>query len=253
MNGWRSGSLLIATLATSVGACSTARYAQDRPAPDAEYATYAWSPASEEERATLERIDLSLERRLHSAVERELADRGFAVTGADEADLLISIHPLLSQRYQDLDAGSRACHWRLGPAAKSSAPHRVWSVRPFSDRRIPVFGHIYPQFRYQYRSGFVYYSAYRGVYYYPMWGLPASTGYSVHGAPYGTARAPGCRAAVAAGTLALDLVDARDGELVWRAWAEGALLDTRRGEDLDEYVDDIVQELMHDFPAPGRR
>jgi hypothetical protein len=59
--------------------------------------------------------------------------------------------------------------------------------------------------------------------------------------------APGGRLA---GTLVIDILNGETHELLWRGSAEGALIDTRRSDQSQEEIDDIVREVLKRFP-PG--
>ena len=52
------------------------------------------------------------------------------------------------------------------------------------------------------------------------------------------------------GTLVVDVMDPTSNELIWRGWAEGALLD-REVARSQEQVDDVVASILEKFP-PGR-
>lgn len=70
--------------------------------------------------------------------------------------------------------------------------------------------------------------------------------------PYGNADPADTRPAVYdAGTLFVDLVDARTGAVVWRGWAEGSLdgaIDDQVW--LEARVDEAVRRIMQRLPAP---
>jgi hypothetical protein len=51
-------------------------------------------------------------------------------------------------------------------------------------------------------------------------------------------------------TLAIDVIDASSGDLVWQGLARGALADMPSGDELDAYVDQVVGRTLQDFP-PG--
>ncbi len=52
------------------------------------------------------------------------------------------------------------------------------------------------------------------------------------------------------GTLILDIVDDRNGRLIWRGWASGALDHDPRPEDVRMYVNKAVRKILEKFP-PG--
>ena len=50
------------------------------------------------------------------------------------------------------------------------------------------------------------------------------------------------------GTLVIDVIDVSRGEVVWQGLADGALLDMPPGDELDSYIDQIVQRTLAGFP-----
>ncbi|MCL7960992.1 MAG: DUF4136 domain-containing protein, partial [marine benthic group bacterium] len=51
-------------------------------------------------------------------------------------------------------------------------------------------------------------------------------------------------------TLAIDVIDTASGDLVWQGLAKGALADMPSGDELDSYVDQVVERTLQGFP-PG--
>ena len=56
------------------------------------------------------------------------------------------------------------------------------------------------------------------------------------------------------GTIILDIIDARSGELIWRGWAKGELAANPKPEQVHEYIKKAVREVLDEFPPErGRR
>jgi hypothetical protein len=49
-------------------------------------------------------------------------------------------------------------------------------------------------------------------------------------------------------TLAIDVIDAASGDVVWQGLAKGALADMPSGDELDAYVDQVVGRTLEGFP-----
>lgn len=248
MNGWLTRSALAAGLALAA-ACSTVKYSSDfdPQASFTAYETYDWILPSEDEQAALERANPFLEQRLQRAVESELADRGFVKTAGGAPDVLVSVYPIVPARREGPPGGAAPRAYRspvnvsVGFGVAFGGPYRYgWGYRGFG-YPYPYYGFRYPYFGYPYWYGFGY----------PYFAIS----FPVYGyRPYGYARyghAPGgALSGVAPGTLVVDVVDARTDELVWRGWAEGALWELPRPEQLDKYVAEVVAKLMKRFPPP---
>ena len=101
------------------------------------------------------------------------------------------------------------------------------------------FGYPYGGFGYPgygWRPGF-------GVGFYSVGG-PGGYPYRGYGYPI-SASASG----YAPGTLAIDVTDRRSDELVWRGWAEGALFEPVPPEQLADFIDEVVEKIMRNFPS----
>lgn len=259
MSGWPRASVLVGALALGAAGCSAVRYSADydRQAPFPEYETYAWSTASPAERAALERVSPFLERRLQRAVDRELASRGFLRVPEDEADVLVSVHPLVSAR-AGRASGDSASEDAYADYRKPGTRVSVGVGIGFGRYGYPYFGYRYPYFAYYPYWGFGY-TPYWGFGYpryafgYPYFGYRAWPAYPTYGAGYYSAGGIGRRypRPVVPGTLVVDVLDARSDELVWRGWAEGALLEAPDADELDEYVDGLVAKILRSFPPPS--
>jgi hypothetical protein len=245
MNGWHTRSALVAILALAA-ACSTVKYSSDYD-PQASFTafkTYDWILPTEDEQAALERANPFLERRLQRAVESELSDRGFVKNTGGEPDVLVSVYPIVPDRRADQRgrAAPRGAYRSpvnvsVGFGVAFGRPYRYGYGYPGFGYRYPYYGFRYPHFGYPYSYGFGY--PYFAISF-PVYGY-ARRGYAPGGALGG----------VAPGTLVVDVVDARTEELVWRGWAEGAMWELPRPEQLDKYVDEVVAKVMKGFPPPG--
>jgi hypothetical protein len=272
---WRIPSLLLVSVA--VAACSTVRYSADydQQASFAHFATYGWIAPTDDEQAALERINPFLERRLQRAVDRELADRGFEASTSSDPDFLVSVYPVVA-RVSQASAGTATAqpyglnrpsrvHVSVGFGVGFGHPygfglpywHGFGYPYGFGFGYPYGFGFGYPYgfgFGYPYGSGFGYPFgfAYRG-YRYPYYGYrpygfrPAFfVGYS---SPIGRGYAPmGAAGGLTVGTIVLDVIDARTDELVWRGWAEGALFEAPRSDQLAQYADEVVGKILEGFP-----
>lgn len=262
MDGWHARLALVAAL-TLTAACSTIRYSQDYDpqATFSRYTTYDWIMPSEDEQAALERINPFLERRLQRAVEGEMTQRGFELTPASEPDLLVSVYPIVPERGENAN----------GRARRPGGPHSAVRVSvgfgfghpygygygygyryPYFGYPSPYFGYPYSYFGYPFGWGFGYphFAISFPIYGYGDYGWrPAYGGgyYSYGGYGYSS---PVALDGLAAGTLVVDVVDARTRELVWRGWAEGAFYDMPRPDQLSEYVGEVVGKMMKGFPPP---
>jgi hypothetical protein len=216
-----------------VAGCSTVRYSSDFDPEIAfsEYRTYDWMVLNERERAALERINPFLERRLQRAVESELADRGFVKGDGEEVDVLVSVFPIVLERPEGYSRGRR-------PGSRVNVIVGFGLGRGYYPYRFP-YG--YPYFGYGYR-GFS-----------PYW-LPFGYPYFAFWNPYfDYPRDPNrvARDGLGPGTLVVDVIDGESGELAWRGWAEGALLDTPSSEKLDEYAGEVISKILKGFPPPA--
>jgi hypothetical protein len=260
----QTGYLLLISLSLPLAACATVKYSEDydRQATFEDYETYDWIAPSEDERAALERVNPFLERRLQRAVEAELADRGFVRSVEDDPDFWVSVYPLVPSSEDGPRARGARGHVSIGFGLGFGHPYRYGY--PYYGFRYPYYGLRYPYFGYRYP-----YSGYR----YPSWGYPYVAGF---GFPYfaiwypfpgysGYGWGPGYTggyhsfggygypAAIAVdglgpGTIVVDVTDAQTGELAWRGWAEGALVDVPGPNQLTEYADEIVANIMKGFP-----
>ena len=235
------------TVATSVVAalfvvlgsgCSSVSYSEDfdRQAPVPSSGTWAWKPLTTAQQRSLAEISPFLQRRIERAVERELDGRGFALVSDARPDFLVSSYPILPDR------SSRAVS-----TARARSPVRV-SVgigvgfgRPYGWGRgfgptvsfwnpYPWWGWTRPYFGYGsvgWTQGFGY-----GAYSVGGYGRTSVIGSGDRGP----------------GTLVIDVIDTSRGEVVWQGLADGALLDMPSGDELDSYIDQVVQRTLAGFP-----
>jgi hypothetical protein len=48
--------------------------------------------------------------------------------------------------------------------------------------------------------------------------------------------------------LIIDVVEGESRELIWRGWADGAMLDAPRRGELPKYLAEVVAKILEDFP-----
>ena len=53
------------------------------------------------------------------------------------------------------------------------------------------------------------------------------------------------------GTVILDIIDARNDELIWRGWATGELAANPKPKQVHEYITKAVGKILDDFPPEG--
>lgn len=166
-----------AALALVLAGCATmqVRSFVERGAQLRQYHTYAWGPARMQSTGD-PRLDNNefFDRRVRTAIERELARRGFDGASSASPDLLVRYHASVTQKID------------LGDGDRQSAPGSGTGDRAF----------VYD-----------------------------------------------------AGTLVVDLVDARRNRLVWRGWAEGSFegaIDDQRW--MESRIDDAVARIVRTLP-----
>lgn len=238
-----------ASLTLAVAACSTVRYSSDydQQARFADLKTYDWIVPSQGEQAAMERVSPFLERRLQRAVDGELTKRGFAQSSDDDPDFWVSAYAVVPGG-RDEASGQRSTRRRprvnvaVGLALGVGHPYGFGYPYTFSGYRYPYFG--YPHF---WASGYPFF-----LLGYPYFGYPPYTWHPGFGAGYWSGGGYGYRAAPhegpVPGTLIVDVIDAETSVLVWRGWAEGALLEAPSADELAEYVDEVVAKIMKRFP-----
>ena len=243
-------SVVTALLVLLSSSCSTVNYSEDfdRQSPVPASGTWAWKPLTTGQQQSLAAISPFLQRRIERAVERELFDRGFELVSDASPDFLVSAYPILPDR------SSRA----------------VGTNRNRSPVRVSVgigvgFGRPYGWGRpYGYRGwgrGFGPTVSFWNPYPWWGWGRPyfgyMSVGWT-QGLGYGAYSVGGFgRTSVIGsgdrgpGTLVIDVIDTSRGEVVWQGLAAGALMDMPAGDQLDAYIDQVVQRTLAGFPPQG--
>jgi hypothetical protein len=257
----RVTSIAVVFLAIVGAGCSSISYSEDfdRQVTVASTGTWSWQPLTDAQQETLSEISPFLQRRIERAVSQELADHGFTLVSDGPSDFLVSAYAV------EPPSSSRP--------ATGSTRLSEYDVR----QPVPVnmsvgfgvgFGHPY-RFASPYGAGWGYgfwpvfsywnpYSWYLGARW--GWGRPYF-GYRSYGwhpfSGYGLYSMGGYgRPAVIGsgdrgpGTLAIDVLDAVSGDVVWQGLARGALLDMPPAEELDAYVDEVVRRTLEGFP-PG--
>jgi hypothetical protein len=272
MSEWRIRSVLVASLTLAV-ACSTVRYSADydRQASFTDFQTYGWEALSEDERAALARVSPFLERRLQRAVDIQLADRGFVEDSQGNPDFWVSAYPVIPQQVAAAASGSAPGYpvavvprsnvsvsfgfgFGFGHPYAFGFPYYGFGF-PYFGFGFPFYGFWNPYFGYPVRFGYRYprygfgrygrYGRYPGFGFYPGFGVSYST---VSGLGY---PAMGAAGGLQLGTVVVDVTDARTDDLVWRGWAEGALQEAPGTDQLSDYIDAVVAEIMKDFPPPN--
>jgi hypothetical protein len=186
--------------------------------------SYAWAESTSTRRSELEDANPFLERRLRRAVDYVLEQRGYrAVAPGITPDFLVTA-------------------FVVGPS-RNEAPWRLWAVnRCIGDPRVGVvigypfgYGPHMPWYRYH------------GFYRWDPWGYACSyrLGFGYVWIP--VYQQPSDRMP---GTLVVDVMEPASGELIWRGWAEGALLD-REVVRSQEQLDEVVARILSKFPPEG--
>lgn len=232
---------LLGCLLVSGCASVNAKVDYDRSVTFGSLQSYAWlAPVQDSAAAPV--ADPFLERRLRRSVGRLLQERGFEEgSGAGEVDFLVRAYAT------GADVRREGRGYRRAPSVSFGVgfgfPVGGWYGYPYWRWR----GHRY--WRYPYWG-------------YPTWGYPFGWGYPFFGYPYfypwvGVAYAPipadyGPLEGQAPGTLVVDILDGRTGELIWRGWAEGALaLAPDDPAELPSFIDETIGKIMKPFPPPG--
>jgi hypothetical protein len=223
--GWAWGRPIawVAAAGIALGCASGGvRTDYDREVAFAAFKSYAWIDS-----AKVTRDDAAspfLERRVRRAVDRGLRARGFEIDTVNP-DFLVTafvIGPTEERR------------WHYWPAAPCGP------VVSLSIGFGYPYGYGLRQPRWPWRSPF---------YHYP-WGYACSyrVGFGYLWIP--VYQQPDDRLA---GTLVIDMLDARSRDLIWRGSAEGAVLRYAGEEVSQEELDDIAASILREFPPGSRR
>lgn len=218
--------LILATLSLVAACLPTVRTDYDPEVSFTAFTTYAWAESTSAHRGKLEDANPFLERRLRRAVDYVLEQRGFrAASPGGTPDFLVTA-------------------FVVGPS-QGEAPWRLWAVnRCVGDPRVGVvigypfgYGPHVPWYRYH------------GFYRWDPWGYACSyrLGFGYVWIP--VYQQPSDRMP---GTLVVDVMDPTSNELIWRGWAEGALLD-REVARSQEKVDEVVASILETFPPGSSR
>lgn len=186
--------------------------------------TYAWIDSTEFTRDA--ESSPFLERRVRRAVDRALRGRGYTSSSEAEADFLVTAFvvdpPHTDPRWRRWAATS------CGPAVSIGIGLRYPLGLSFRHPRYP--------FRAPYlRHPWGYSCAYRigiGYMWVPVYEQPDD-------------RFPG--------TLVIDVLDPSTRDLIWRGWAEGALLERGGRSASQEELDAVVMNVLDAFPPSERR
>ncbi len=208
--------------------CSSIKYSEDfdRQAPVPSTGTWAWMPLTEAQQQSLAQISPFLQRRIERAVEQQLGERGFVLLSDGPSEYRVSAYPVLPAR------SSRAVAV-VSPPVTVSVGVGFGYARPYGYRR------PYP-YRYGgWAWGFGPTISYWNPYGWWGWGQPYF-GYWRPAVVGSGDRGPGA--------LVIDVYDTSRGEVVWQGVADGALLDMPSGDELDEYIDNVVQRTLKGFP-----
>lgn len=241
-------------VSVAASACSTMRVGSDydHEAALEPVASYDWvspSEADEETTEAVNRINPFIDRRLRRAVDSELEARGIQRVQEGPVDLLVAIDVL------DVD--------RIGevPRGGSNVPVYVGFGFGFNP------GYLYSPWGYggygRYGYGYGRYGyGYGGWGGYPAVGVSVGFGrgpYFGYAAPYGAygyQSYGGFRSrdlALPPGSFIIDILDGETAELVWRGWAEGALLYSPDAPDLPQFIASTVHRIMEEMPLEGQR
>ena len=218
MSRYPSSFCLVAGITLATTACASVQYRTDydREADFVQLETYGWMLPTEEEQQALTRISPFLERRLTRALDRELTDRGYLETTDGNPDFWVSAYPVVPISDENDGADNGSTEVVQQPVRTGGVAVSVGFVGGgFCCRGF--YGAPYAPFAYPY-GGF---------------GYPISASASGY----------------APGTLAVDVIDGRADELVWRGWAEGALLEPIAPERLADFIDEVVEKIMRGFPS----
>lgn len=202
--------------------------------------TFVWVDAARDSLDTGAASDPFLQRRLRRSVERELLDRGFVEgSGAAPVDFVVTAYAInASASY-----AARQSERRSGP--RISFGFGIGFAHPWG------YGYGYPRccrFGYPY-FGFPYWGfPYWG---YPFVGYPFGFWHPWVGLTWGAAPVYEIPEGHLPGTLVVDVWDARTGQLIWRGWAEGALLSAPEAGDLPQFIDKAIGKIMKTFPPEG--
>ncbi len=222
--GWSSGLLgwVVASTAITLGCASVGvRTDYDREIAFGAFRSYAWVDSGKGVRDSM--ASPFLERRVRRAVDRALRTRGFVADSERNPDFLVTAFVIGPTQEEH-----RWQYWPTAPCGQvvsisigigypyGFGPHRHWPWRS------PFF-HYPWGYACGYRVGFGY-----------LW-IPVYED-------------PGSRLA---GTLVIDVLDAKTRDLVWRGSAEGAVVGSGGEAGTQEELDDVAATILRQFPPGG--
>lgn len=239
----RSISLLVALI---VGGCASVsgKSDYDRDVSFNALRTFAWMDAVRDSSDADAGPDPFLQRRLRRAVERELLERGFvAESGGASVDFVVTAYVTEPSASYAARQSGRGFGPRVSFGVGFGFGYPWW----YGYRYPRCCGVGYRYFGYPYWGfpswGFPYWG-------YPFVGYPVGVWYPWVGMTWGGARVSEASDGYLPGTLVVDVWDARTGEIIWRGWAEGAMLSAPEPEEMPPFIDEVIGKIMETFP-PG--
>ena len=216
----------------------------DRDASFEAFRSYAWVELSDDERSEMEGVSPFLERRLTRAVDTVLGARGFTQRTDGDADFLVDTYVVSAFGGSD---SSSAAQYGYGLSRMSLAIGLGYGSTGYGYSRS---GLGYGSFGYPYLGlssfGFGYFGT-------PYLGL-SSFAFPYVGFPLGYGGVAPWRATAGAldgylpGTLVVDIFDAESGDLIWRGWADRAMLYAPEGGDQAEFMQETIEKILRGFP-----
>jgi hypothetical protein len=242
-------SLVALGLVVGLSACATLRVGSDydREASFAGAATYDWAeaPVDEEGAETVDRINPFIDRRMRRAVEFELDTRGLLRVEEGPVDLLVSVSVLAAQEIEDYRWSGASTAVSLGFAFGTYPGwFGPWGWYPYYG----TYWSRYPYWRWGGRYGYVPRVGI-AIGRRPYFGYPYA--YSRYGwRSYGGYPSRDLR--LPPGSFIIDVFDGESGDLVWRGWAEGALMFAPEADEMPAFISSTVHRMMEDFPIAAR-
>jgi len=211
--------------AMAFSACATHQVHTDfdREASFSGLARYDWADSTRIADTPAE-VSPFLERRVRRAVDLALDERGFVLDTAGTIDFIIAAFVVTPTDYAG-PARAPAVSFHLGVGV-GPAYYPYWYGSP------ALYGYPHP---YPFFAAFPYFGV--PAVYPPAYVSGTWTGFPFDDQPSNTP-----------GTLIVDVFAGDSGELLWRGWADGALLDMPSGERAQDYLNQTVAKILRDFP-----
>ena len=194
--------------------------------PEASFATlgtYDWADSTafaDEPNA----VSPFLERRVRRAVDLSLGARGFVLDTLGSIDFIVAAFVVTPPDYVGR-RGSTAVSFHLGVGIGYAYPY--WYGYP------ALYG---APLAYPFLGAFPYFG-------YPAVFAPSyATGMAWTGFPFEN------EPSNLPGTLIVDIFAAGSGELIWRGWADGALMDMPSGERAQDFLNETAAKILRSFP-----